>query len=161
MNLLALKQLKSELVEVDIYLVEPPQEKNKVSSEIDEMWSYVEKKSNPRWLWHAIDHKIGQVLAYVFGQRKDEVFLELKELLQPFGISRFYTDNWGAYSRHLEKQKHIVGKQNTQRIESKHINLRTRIKRLVRKTICFSKTVRMHDIVIGIFINRYEFGLLI
>ncbi len=161
MNLSALKQLKSELVEVDIYLVEPPQEKDKVSSEIDEMWSYVEKKSNPRWLWHAIDHKTGQVLAYVFGQRKDEVFLELKELLQPFGISRFYTDNWGAYSRHLEKQKHIVGKQNTQRIESKHINLRTRIKRLARKTICFSKTVRMHDIVIGIFINRYEFGLLI
>ena len=161
MNLSALKHLQSELVEVDIYLVESPPEKDKVSSEIDKMWSYVEKKSNPRWLWHAIDHETGQILAYVFSQRKDEVFLELKELLQPFGISRFYTDNWGAYSRHLEKQKHIVGKQNTQRIESKHINLRTRIKRLVRKTICFSKTVRMHDIVIGIFINRYEFGLLI
>ena len=161
MNLSALKHLQSELVEVDIYLVESPPEKDKVSSEIDKMWSYVEKKSNPRWLWHAIDHETGQVLAYVFGQRKDKVFLELKELLQPFGISRFYTDNWGAYSRHLEKQKHIVGKQNTQRIESKHINLRTRIKRLARKTICFSKTVRMHDVVIGIFINRYEFGLLI
>jgi insertion element IS1 protein InsB len=160
-NISVLENLKSELVEVDIYLVEPPKEKNTVSSEIDEMWSYVDKKSNPRWLWHAIDHKTGLVLAYVFGQRKDEVFLELKELLQPFGISRFYTDDWGAYSRHLEKQKHIVGKQNTQRIESKHINLRTRIKRLARKTICFSKTVRMHDIVIGIFINRYEFGVFI
>ena len=45
MNLLALKQLKSELVEVDIYLVESPPEKDKVSSEIDEMWSYVEKKT--------------------------------------------------------------------------------------------------------------------
>ncbi|WP_317112458.1 IS1 family transposase [Chroococcidiopsis sp. SAG 2025] len=33
------------------------------------------------------------------------------------------------------------------------------IKRLVRKTICFSKTEEMHDIVIGLFINRYEFGL--
>ena len=161
MNISVLENLKSELVEVDIYLVEPPKEKNTVSSEIDEMWSYVDKKSNPRWLWHAIDHKTGLVLAYVFGQRKDEVFLELKELLQPFGISRFYTDDWGAYSRHLEKQKHIVGKQNTQRIESKHINLRTRIKRLARKTICFSKTVRLHDIVIGIFINRYEFGVFI
>ena len=67
MNLSVLKQLKSELVEVDVYLVESPQEKDKVSSEIDEMWSYVEKKSNPRWLWHAIEHKTGQVLAYVFG----------------------------------------------------------------------------------------------
>jgi len=28
-----------------------------------------------------------------------------------------------------------VGKENTQKIESKHINLRTRIKRLVRRTI--------------------------
>ncbi len=45
-NLSVLKQLKSELVEVDIYLVK--QLKEKVSSEINEMWSYVEKKSNPR-----------------------------------------------------------------------------------------------------------------
>jgi len=37
------------------------------------------------------------------------------------------------------------------------INLRTRIKRLVRRTICFSKIERVHDLVIGLFINRYEF----
>ncbi|MBF0290462.1 MAG: transposase, partial [SAR324 cluster bacterium] len=43
--------------------------------------------------------------------------------------------------------------------ERKHLTLRTRIKRLTRKTICFSKTVKMHDIVIGIFVNRYEFGI--
>jgi len=41
---------------------------------------------------------------------------------------------------------------------SKHINLRTRIKRFMRRTLCFSKTERMHDLVIGLFINRYEFG---
>ena len=46
-------------------------------------------------------------------------------------------------------------------IERKHLQLRTRIKRLARKTICFSKSEEMHDIVIGLFINRYEFGLLI
>ncbi len=125
------------------------------------MWSYVGKKENARWLWHAIDHKSGLVLAYVFGTRKDEGFFQLKELLEPFGISRFYTDGWGAYQRHLETQRHEIGKQNTQKIESKHINLRTRIKRLARKTICFSKTIIMHDIVIGLFINRYEFGVAI
>jgi insertion element IS1 protein InsB len=51
--------------------------------------------------------------------------------------------------------------QNTQKIERKHLTLRTRIKRLTRKTICFSKSTQMHDIVIGLFVNRYEFGLLI
>ena len=66
-------------------------------AEVDELWSYVGSKAEPRWLWHAIDHRTGTVLAYVFGRRKDEVFLELKALLEPFGITRFYTDYWGAY----------------------------------------------------------------
>jgi insertion element IS1 protein InsB len=60
----------------------------------------------------------------------------------------------------LGKSKvHTVGKANTQRIERKHLTLRTRIKRLARRTICFSKTELMHDTVIGPFINRFEFGL--
>jgi len=53
------------------------------------------------------------------------------------------------------------GKRHTQTIERKHLTLRTRIKRLVRKTICFAKSVQMHDIVIGLFVNRYAFGLLV
>jgi len=53
------------------------------------MWSYVGKKHKPRWLWHAIDHGTGKVLAYVFGRRQDEVFLQLKALREPFGITRF------------------------------------------------------------------------
>jgi insertion element IS1 protein InsB len=128
-------------------------------AEVDEMWSYVGKKQEQRWLWHAIDHWSGQVLAYVFGRRKDEVFVQLKALLEPFGITRYYTDDWGAYNRHLDADAHSPGKRNTQKIERKHLTLRTRIKRLVRKTICFSKSIEMHDIVIGLFVNRYEFGL--
>ena len=104
-------------------------------------------------------HHTGKVLAYVFGRRQDDVFLQLQQLLAPFGITRFYTDGWGAYERHLDAEQHQVGKENTQKIESKHINLRTRIKRLVRRTICFSKTTTMHDLVIGLFMNRYEFGV--
>jgi insertion element IS1 protein InsB len=99
-----------------------------------------------------------QVLAYVFGRRKDEVFLQLKALLEPFGLTRYYTDYWGAYTRHLDPDVHSPGKRNTQKIERKHLTLRTRIKRLVRKTICFSKTTQMHDLVIGLFVNRYAFG---
>jgi IS1 family transposase/transposase-like protein len=128
--------------------------------ECDEMWSYVGNKTQQRWLWYAIDHETGKILAYVLAERKDEAFLKLKELLEPFGINFYYTDNWGAYERHIEPKKHIIGKSNTQKIERKNLTLRTRIKRLVRKTICFSKTILLHDIVIGLFINRYEFLLI-
>jgi insertion element IS1 protein InsB len=41
-------------------------------AEMDEMWSFVGNKGNPRWLWHAIDHHTGAVLAYGFGRRKDQ-----------------------------------------------------------------------------------------
>ncbi len=128
-------------------------------AEVDEMWSFVKRKKEQRWLWHAIDHRSGQVLAYVFGRRQDEVFVKLQALLEPFGITRYSTDSWGAYTRHIEAEQHQPGTRNTQQIERKHLTLRTRMKRLTRKTICFSKSIQMHDIVIGLFVNRYEFGL--
>jgi len=124
------------------------------------MWSFVKSKKNQCWLWLAIDHESRNILAFVFGERKDKVFRKLKALLEPFGITRFYTDDWGAYERNLAGFKHVIGKKNTQRIERKNLTLRTRIKRLCRKTICYSKSIIMHDIVIGLIINILEFGLM-
>ena len=127
--------------------------------ELDEMWSFVQNKGNQRWLWLAIDHETHAVLAYTFGKRKDKVFRTLKALLQPFGISMFYTDDWGSYERNIAPEKHTISKKNTQAIERKNLTLRTRIKRLCRKTICFSKSEIMHDTIIGLVINILEFGL--
>ena len=86
------------------------------SAELDEMWSFVQNKSNQRWLWLAIDHETRTILAYAFGQRKDIVFRQFQVLLEPFGITEFYTDDWGSYERNIEAEKHIVGKKNTQGI---------------------------------------------
>src|SRR5262245_21002612 len=49
----------------------------------------------------------------------DDVFLQLKALLEPFGLTRYYTDYWGAYTRHLDPGEHCPGKRNTQKIERK------------------------------------------
>jgi len=127
-------------------------------AEVDEQGSFVGKKSNQRWLWHAVDHATNTVIAYVFGKRKDTVFQKLKSLLSPFNIGRYYTDDWGAYDRHLNAEEHEIGKRNTQKIERKNLNFRIWIKRLTRRTICFSKLEKMHDIVIGLLINKVEFG---
>ena len=130
-----------------------------LEAELDEQWSYVGDKSNQRWIWYAVDHVTNKILAFTFGKRKDEVFLDLKTMLEPFNIKRYYTDDWGAYTRHLDEDKHEVGKANTQKIERKNLNLRTWVKRLARKTICFSKVEAMHDAVIGLLINKVEFGI--
>ena len=85
-NQTLLQQLKPEDVEVDIVRVEAVEEIEEAGIEEAELnarsgvfWA---TKTNPRWLWHAIDRNSGHVLAYVFGRRKDEAFLA------PQGITR-------------------------------------------------------------------------
>ena len=72
-------------------------------------------------------------------------------MLEPFGIKKYCTDDWDAYERNLPEEEHEIGemklvlsdKKQTQQIERKYLELRTRIKRLARRTICFSKPAKM------------------
>ena len=128
-----------------------------LSAEMDEMWSYVSKKKNQSWLWWAVDHDTNTPLAFVFGARTDDILCELLVLLEQHNIDKVYTDNNFAYSRIIPSEVHFIGKRNTQRIERNHLTLRTRLKRLARRTICFSKDNEIHQAVIGTFINREFF----
>ncbi len=53
----------------------------------------------------------------------DKIFKKLIKALKKFGIKRFFTDAWGAYQRNIPKAKHVVAKNNTQRIGRKNLNL--------------------------------------
>ena len=128
------------------------------AAEVEERWSFVGSKAHQRWLGHAIAHWSGVVWAYPFGSRAATVVVELPKLLKPFGLEHFYTDGAGGYGRHLPAAAHTIGKAHPQQIERKHLTLRTRLKRLARKPICFSKSVFLHETVIGLLVNRYEFG---
>jgi len=122
------------------------------------MWSYVGAKKTARWWWPALDPHTGRVLAYVVGSRKAATFLKLRALLVPFGITRDYTDKAGVYRRHLSPAQPMEGKLTMQRIEPKHLTLRTRLKRLARKTLCCSRSRVRHELLIGLYMNRVEFG---
>ncbi len=63
------------------------------------------------------------------------VLHDLKTLLEPFGLRYFSTDGWGAYTCHLDAAQHTASKRYTQKMERKHLTLRTCIRRLVRTTI--------------------------
>jgi insertion element IS1 protein InsB len=77
------------------------------------------------------------------------MFLQLHALLALFGITHYYTDKAGVYQRHLPPAQHSVGKLTMQKIERKHLTLRTRLKRFARKTLCFSRSFLMHDLLSG------------
>ncbi len=121
------------------------------------MWRFVGAKAPERWLWHARDHHTGRVLAYVVGTRKAAPFLALRAVLAPFGITHYYTDTAGVYPRHLPPEQPTVGKVSLQKIERKPLTVRTRLTRLARKPLCFSRSCCRHDLVIGLNMNRVEF----
>ena len=127
-------------------------------AEMDEMWSYVHDKSQQYWLWWAINHNTGEPLAYCFGTREHKYLDELRTLLAPFSICIVYADNHYAYQNHITESTVVTGKENTQRIERKHLSLRTWCSRLVRKGIRFSKSHLMHRAVVGIIINFWFFN---
>lgn len=127
----------------------------------DEMWSFVGKKKVQQWLWWVEDHSNGQIVAFTFGRRTNATFRRLKKMLVNAGVSvaLWITDQWIAYQDCLDDEERIISKADLQSLERKHLTLRTRIKRLTRKTICFSKSEIMHKTIIGLFINYYFFKL--
>jgi insertion element IS1 protein InsB len=114
-------------------------------------------KGRQRWLWQAIDAATGTTLAFVFGRRRDEACQRLMDKLKVFNIQKYYTDDWGSYSKFIPESKPVIGKADTQKVEKRNLQLRTRIKRLARRTLRFSKSEKVHDAVIGLFINQYCF----
>ncbi len=122
------------------------------------MWSFYHDKKHQIWLWWAVDHSTNTPLAYTFGTREHRFLDELLALLAPFNIGTVYSDDNWAYHERIPADSLITGKRNTQQIERNHLTLRTRIKRLCRKTICFSKNEMLHKSVIGTFINTFFFG---
>ncbi|QTL39800.1 IS1 family transposase [Xenorhabdus budapestensis] len=128
--------------------------------ELDEQWSFVGNKKQRHWLWYAFDTKRKQVIAHVFGPRTDATCRKLLDLLTPFSIRFITTDDWGSYTREIESEKHLVGKIFTQRIERHNLNLRIHIKRLARKTICYSRSIEVHEKLIGAYIEKHHYNAL-
>ncbi|CAN5361757.1 hypothetical protein BH09BAC4_BH09BAC4_09850 [soil metagenome] len=130
-----------------------------MSLKVDEMWAYVSKKLQPRWLWWVEDAVTGEVIAFVFGRRTHQTFRQLMKLLEQANIEviRWITDAWWAYYDCLNQVLRLESKALLQSLERKHLTLRTRLKRLARRTICFSKSVIVHDTVIGLFIKQFFF----
>ena len=135
-------------MEVDIYY----------RTEWDEFWSYVGDKSNKRWTWYIVERKSGVIIAWQNGDRSAQTLQLLLDRVVHLPIRVCYTDNWQAYSKLLpERYFHIIGKDKTWKIERKNLNFRTHLKRLSRRTICFSKDETIHDNVIGMYIEKYYF----
>ena len=124
-----------------------------VCAEMDEQWGYVGAKSRQRWLFYAYDRLRKTVVAHVFGERTMATLGRLMSLLSPLDVVIWMTDGWPLYESRLKGKLHVISKRYTQRIERHNLNLRQHLARLGRKSLSFSKSVELHDKVIGHYLN--------
>ncbi len=128
--------------------------------ELDELWSFVQRKKNKRWVWLAQCRRTRQIVAYAIGDRSEKTCALLwKRVPKPYKEAVLYTDFWEAYQKVLPKERHhAVGKGAGQTCHVERFNntLRQRMARFVRKTLSFSKTDAMHENCLLLFLHDYN-----
>jgi insertion element IS1 protein InsB len=124
---------------------------------MDEFWSFVRKKKNQRWTWYAIEKQTGIIVSWHNGKRTLHDLQVLLNQVHEIPIKKYFTDSLDFYKIMLPRSQHFVGKDQTWQIERKNLNFRTHLKRLNRKTICYSKNELIHDNVIGMYIERFYY----
>jgi len=128
--------------------------------ELDELWSFVLKKSNKRWVWIALCRRTRQVVAYFIGDRSEKSCRELwKRIPDAYKKCCSYSDFWEAYRKVFSSKTHqSVGKESgeTAHVERWNNTLRQRLARFVRKTLSFSKSDTFHELVLKLYIHYYN-----
>ncbi len=128
--------------------------------ELDELWSFVAKKTRQAWIWIALCRKTRQVVAYVMGDRSEETCRRLWETIPLlYRTGHCFTDFWAAYQAVIPEEQHTAtGKETgeTAHVERWNNTLRQRLARFVRKTLSFPKSLVMHDACLFLFLRRYN-----
>jgi insertion element IS1 protein InsB len=153
----ALPELSGTLCEPD------PQDPAAGDLELDELWSFVLRRASKRWVWIALSRATRQVVAYFIGDRSRESCRKLwGRIPAAYQRGRCFTDFWEAYSSVIPAEQHTAaGKESglTARVERWNNTLRQRLARFVRKSLSFSKSERMHEICLRLFLHRYNLSL--
>ncbi|PQJ80285.1 IS1 family transposase [Polaribacter porphyrae] len=107
--------------------------------EVDEMFIKITNGKKQNWLIYAIEQKTRSVIGFRIGGRNKDNLQSVVHKVLLLNPSRIYTDKLNIYPSIIPKEIHKQFQYCTNRIERMNLNLRTHIKRLSRKTICFTR----------------------
>ena len=128
--------------------------------ELDEMWSFVARRRNKRWIWLAQCRRTRQIVAYAIGSRGEETCRLLwQRVPKRYKRCLLYSDFWDAYQKVLPDEQHeATGKSDGQTCHIERFNniLRQRLGRFVRKTLSFSKCDVMHELCLRLFLHEHN-----
>ena len=134
-----------------------------IALELDELWSFVLKRANKRWIWIALCRATRQVVAYVVGDRSRATCQKLWAAVPAvYRRAHCFSDFWEAYQLVIPAEQHTAaGKESglTAHVERWNNTLRQRLGRFVRKSLSFSKSDTMHELCLRLFLHDYNKSL--
>ncbi len=119
------------------------------SYEVDEL--KVSPMNKYWYVTYTINKRTKKVVDFIVGRRTKENLSRVINTLLLLSPKNIYTDRLIVYNSLIPESLHCNRKNQINRIERYHLNLRTHIKRLNRKTICYSKNLLMLEAVMKIY----------
>ncbi len=129
--------------------------------EADELWSFVGRRENKRWIWLILERRTRQIIALHIGDRSQQSAEALwaKVPLEVKACALVLTDRWEAYGLAIPETQHTACEKQSGQVslvERFNCTLRQRVSRLVRKSLSFSKSDWFHAEAIKYFIAHYN-----
>lgn len=122
-------------------------------------------KANKCWVWIALCRRTRQVISWPIGARDEERCRTLWELIPAaYRQATVYSDFYATYRKVLGPlgvRHFAVGKDSglTNHVERWNCTLRQRVGRFVRKSLSFSKSEEMHELMLKLFIHNYNLSI--
>ena len=146
----------------DLHFVVPEAQEIEIFCvEADELWSFVARRENKRWIWLVLERRSRQIIALHIGDRSQDSAVALWAKV-PFSIKAqalVLTDCWDAYALAMPSAQHTACEKQSGQVslvERFNCTLRQRVSRLVRKSLSFSKSDWFHEEAIKYFIAHYN-----
>ena len=95
-----------------------------------------------------------KVIDFIVGGRTKEHIGKVIDSLKSLNPKRIFADKLNVYPGLIGKALHIANAYKINHIERFNLTLRTHLKRLSRKTICYSKSLTMLIAILKIYFWR-------
>ncbi|MCP2025418.1 IS1 family transposase [Flavobacterium sp. HSC-32F16] len=119
--------------------------------EVDELCTYIRHKRNLIWLVYALEKDSRTVVSFNVGKRTNKTLSHVLETLKLSEAKKIFTDRLKNYRYLINEKMHSVKRFGTNHIERKNLTLRTHLKRLNRRTICFSRSLAVFNAILKIY----------
>ena len=142
--------LLARIITIAKNIVQPSIPKGKIY-QVDEMRTYVKRKDKLIWIVYALEKQTKSVVSFNIGRRTNQTLKKVITSLELSEAEKIITDKHKNYKFLIRPEIHSTKFRGINHIERKNLTLRTHLKRLNRKTICFSKSLVILNAILKIY----------